>query len=47
MADARTVKTLTFLLAAMTVGAFLVMLMETAPIRPSAEPLAAYGTTDG
>jgi hypothetical protein len=44
MANGRTVTTLGLLLAAMTAGAFLLLLMETAPIRPDAEPLAAYGT---
>ncbi len=44
MANGRTVTTLGLLLAAMTAGAFVLLLMETAPIRPEAEPLAAYGT---
>ena len=44
MANGRTVTTLGLLLAAMTAGAFVLLLMETAPIRPDAEPLAAYGT---
>lgn len=44
MANGRTVTTLGLLLAAMTAGAFILLLMETAPIRPDAERLAAYGT---
>ncbi len=44
MANQRTIATLVVLLVAMTAGAFLLMLMETAPIRPNAEPLAAYGS---
>jgi hypothetical protein len=47
MASERTVKTLTALLAAMTAGAFALMLMESDTVRRPAEPLAAYGTTDG
>jgi len=48
MANQRTVTTLVLLLAAMTAGAFVLVLMETAPIRPSAEPLAAFGApSDG
>ncbi|MHC4985050.1 MAG: peptidoglycan recognition protein family protein [Planctomycetota bacterium] len=47
MASERTVRTLTALLAAMTAGAFALMLMETDTVRPTAEPLAAFGTADG
>ncbi len=44
MAGSRTIKTLTALLVAMTLGSFLMMLMETDPIRPGS-PLA--GITAG
>lgn len=41
MAGSRTIKTLTVLLAAMTVGAFSLMVLETAPIPPASANLAA------
>jgi len=41
MLGSRTIKTLTALLLSMTVGAFALMLLETAPVRPSAQQLAA------
>jgi len=45
MASARTVKTLTALLAAMTVGAFVLMLMETAPIESASSSLSALSNS--
>jgi len=40
MGGSRTVKTLTTLLVAMTLGALVLMFLETEPIRPTAQPLA-------
>ena len=40
MGGSRTVKTLTALLSAMTFGALVLMVLETEPIRPTAQPLA-------
>lgn len=47
MAGSRTVRTLTALLVAMTLGAFVLMLLETAPLRPSASYLAAVAPSPG
>jgi hypothetical protein len=46
MAGSRTIKTLTALLVAMTVGTISLMMLETAPIRPAAAHLAAMGDVD-
>lgn len=40
MAGSRTVKTLTALLVAMTLGSLALMILETEPLRPTAQPLA-------
>ena len=40
MGGSRTVKTLTVLLVAMTLGALALMMLETEPVRPAAQPLA-------
>ncbi len=46
MTGSRTIKTLTALVIAMTVGAFVLILMETAPIVPNVPPLAAQWSSD-
>ena len=43
MAASRTVKTLSALFVAMTFGALVLMILETEPIRPTAQPLAVLG----
>jgi len=42
MGGSRTVKTLTALLVAMTLGALALMVLETEPVRPTAEPLTVF-----
>ncbi len=44
---ARTIKTLTALLVSMTLGAFALMVLETAPVQPEAQHLAAVGPPAG
>ncbi|MCK4601914.1 MAG: N-acetylmuramoyl-L-alanine amidase [Phycisphaerae bacterium] len=46
MPRSRTIKTLAALVAAMTVGAFALTVMETAPIRPGIKDLAAVAASD-
>ena len=47
MLRSRTIKTLTALLISMTVGAFALMILETAPVRPPSQSLAAIGPLQG
>jgi len=47
MFGSRTTKTLTALLATMSLGALILLVMETAPIAPVAEGLAALDTSSG
>ncbi|MHC4562987.1 MAG: peptidoglycan recognition protein family protein [Planctomycetota bacterium] len=47
MVNPRTINMLVCLIGAMTVGTFVLMMMETDPIQPSSEPLAALGTVEG
>ncbi|HUS46806.1 MAG TPA: N-acetylmuramoyl-L-alanine amidase [Phycisphaerae bacterium] len=45
MAGSRTIKTLTALVISMTIGAFALLLLETAPILPQFQPLAAQASS--
>jgi len=47
MFGSRTIRTLTALLISMTLGAMALMVLETAPVRPHAEQLAAVGPPPG
>ena len=47
MLGSRPIKTLTALLISMTIGAFALMVLETAPVRPTAQHLAAVSSPAG